>query len=136
MHFAFASPALRVLRNVRALPHSGLQRSRPAITLSCGGPPKGVSIRTMAPAPGEEDTSISAVQRKINAALSPSRLEVIPTYGDPNGSHVTITVVSDQFQGVSTVKRHRMVYQAIWEELAGPIHAVDKLITHAPEEDS
>ncbi|PXF44583.1 Protein BOLA4, chloroplastic/mitochondrial [Gracilariopsis chorda] len=134
MRNAFIPPALRAMRAAYGLPLSNVQTSRPALAMSCGGPPKGVSIRTTAPAPGEEDTSMSAVHRKITAALNPSHLEVIPTYGDPNGSHVTIKVVSDQFQGVSPVKRHQMVYQAIWEELSGPIHAVDKLVTNTPDE--
>lgn len=61
---------------------------------------------------------MAAVQRKISSALSPTRLEVIPTYGDPNGSHVSITVVSETFEGLTAVKRHQVVYKTIWEELS------------------
>lgn len=65
-----------------------------------------------------DDTVMSSVKTKISEALNPTRLEVTPTYGDPNGSHVSITVVSDAFEGLNVVKRHRVVYKAIWEELS------------------
>lgn len=57
------------------------------------------------------------IEQKITDALSPTRLSVVPTYGDPKGSHVTINVVSAQFEGWSMVKRHQAVYKAIWDEL-------------------
>jgi BolA-like protein 1 len=80
------------------------------------------------------DTVMATVERKISAALSPTRLVVTPAYGDPNGSHVSIHVVSAAFAGMGVVARHRLVYKAIWEELQGPIHAVDELVTKTPEE--
>ena len=58
------------------------------------------------------------MEKKITDSLKPSRLEIIPTIGDPNGAHVEIEVVSDQFEGMTAVKRHQAVYQAIWEELS------------------
>ena len=65
----------------------------------------------------EEDSVMTAVEQKIAEALAPTRLSVIPTYGDPKGSHVTITVVSDKFKDLNMVKRHQAVYKVIWEEL-------------------
>lgn len=82
------------------------------------------------------DTAVAQVERKLSDALAPTRLVVTPTYGDPNGSHVSIEVVSDVFEGASVVKRHQKVYKIIWEELAGPIHAVDQLVTKTPAEDN
>ena len=64
-----------------------------------------------------EDTVMKTVHQKISDALNPTRLQVVPTYDDPNGSHVSITVVSDAFQGLNIVKRHQAVYKVIWEEL-------------------
>lgn len=63
------------------------------------------------------DTVMATVEKKLQAALSPEKLMVTPTYGDPNGAHVTIEVVSDAFEGMMTVKRHQKVYKVIWEEL-------------------
>jgi BolA-like protein 1 len=81
-----------------------------------------------------EDSVVASVERKLTEALQPESLSVIPAYGDPNGSHVSISVVSDVFEGLNVVKRHKMVYKAIWEELQGPIHAVDQLLTRTPAE--
>jgi stress-induced morphogen len=55
-------------------------------------------------------------------------------YDDPNGSHISIVVVSDKFEGKRAVQRQQMVYKAIWEELAGPVHAVDSMICKTPSE--
>ena len=62
------------------------------------------------------------------------KLEVIPAYGDPNGSHVTITVVSKAFEGKRPVQRQQLVYKVIWEEMQGPVHAVDRMILKTPAE--
>lgn len=83
---------------------------------------------------GEGDTVMATVEKKLTDAFKPHSLSVIPAYGDPNGSHVSIDVVSDAFEGMNTVKRHRMVYKVIWDELQGPIHAVDELRTRTPSE--
>jgi stress-induced morphogen len=45
------------------------------------------------------------------AALKPVKLEIIPAYGDPNGSHITILVVSDAFEGKRALQRQQMVYK-------------------------
>ena len=55
-------------------------------------------------------------------------------YDDPNGSHISIEVVSDAFEGKRPVQRQQLVYKAIWEELQGPVHAVDKMVTLTPSE--
>ncbi len=59
-------------------------------------------------ASGGEDTAMASVQRKLTDALAPQSLDVVPTYGDPNGSHVSIRVVSE---GLNVVKRHKLVYK-------------------------
>lgn len=84
---------------------------------------------------GGEDTVMSTVEQKLKKALEPTKLVVEPTYGDPNGAHVSIYVVSEAFEGQNVVKRHRTVYGAIWDELQGPIHAVDQLVTKTPAEE-
>lgn len=54
---------------------------------------------------------------------------------DPNGSHIAVKVVSPLFEGKNRVQRQQMVYKAIWEEMQGPIHAVDELVCKTPQED-
>lgn len=68
--------------------------------------------------PNPDDNVMASIHSKITAAFSPTRLQVTPTYDDPNGSHVSITVVSDAFEGLPSVKRHQAVYKTIWEELS------------------
>ena len=65
-------------------------------------------------------------------------LEVLPnavvTVGG-GGGHFTIEVVSEQFEGKSTLQRQRMVYKAIWDLMAGdnaPLHAVDSMVCKTP----
>lgn len=51
------------------------------------------------------------------------------------GGHFTIEVVSVAFEGKNTLQRQRMVYNAIWDLMAGdnaPLHAVDSLQCKTP----
>ena len=55
-------------------------------------------------------------------------------FDDPNGSHIAIKVVSPMFAGKRVVQRQQLVYKAIWEELQGPVHAVDSMECKTPDE--
>lgn len=46
--------------------------------------------------------------------------------------HWEAVVVSDRFAGKSRIEQHQMVYAALGELMAGPIHAL-ALKTHSPE---
>ncbi len=83
---------------------------------------------------GDQETPVESARVKIARDLETTSLEVTATFDDPNGSHITINVVSPLFEGVSRVKRQQMVYKAIWEEMSGPIHAVDSMVCKAPSE--
>lgn len=85
-----------------------------------------------------EDTVVSRCTAKISAALSPVRLRVSAAHDDPNGSHIAIECVSSAFEGKPAVMRQRLIYKAIWDEMAdgGAVHAVDQIIARTPEEDS
>ena len=85
----------------------------------------------------------NAMRRKLTALLSPTRLEIeneshrhqghasSPETGE---SHFRLEVVSDRFEGMNRVERQRLIYQALDEELAGPVHAL-ALTTRTPAED-
>lgn len=84
-----------------------------------------------------------AIERKLTQAFSPTRLVIrnesdrhTGHAGSPGSgeSHFHVTVVSSSFAGKPRVQRHRMVYAALAEELAGPVHAL-ALETLTPEED-
>ncbi len=73
------------------------------------------------------------LEQKITAACNPVRLEVIDDSESHRGhggwreggeSHFNVLIVSEAFAGVSRVARQRMVFDALTEELAGPVHAL------------
>ena len=74
-----------------------------------------------------------AIQHKLTDAFAPTRLEIEDDSGrhaghagaSPGGeSHFNVVIESAAFTGVARVARQRMVYQAVAEELAGPVHAL------------
>jgi BolA protein len=74
-----------------------------------------------------------SLQRKLSAAFGPSRLQIDDDSSRHAGhagansggeSHFNVTIESAAFAGVSRVQRQRMVYAAVAEELAGPVHAL------------
>lgn len=83
--------------------------------------------------PGSIDSPlILSMHNKIKADLEADSVVVKDAYGD--GRHVSIVVVAKAFEGQSAVKRQRMVYKAIWEELQSIVHAVDHMSTLTPDE--
>ena len=92
--------------------------------------------RGMSTTAGDDaDTSIVSIcQEKIQKALGTIDVKVTGAYDDPNGSHISIQVVSPLFEGKRAVQRQQLVYKAIWEELQGPVHAVDSMVCKTPEE--
>lgn len=73
------------------------------------------------------------IRRKLEAAFSPSRLDVVDDSDKHKGhaghreggeSHFTVIIESAAFAGVSRVERQRRVNRALAEELAGQVHAL------------
>ena len=58
-------------------------------------------------------SGFAAWQAKIQLGLEAESVSVTDTYGD--GRHVSIAVVSNVFEGQSSVKRQRMVYKVIFQ---------------------
>lgn len=86
----------------------------------------------------------SAMKRKIEEALKPTRLDIIDESHrhaghaghNPQGeSHFRIEIVAEVFTGKSRVERHRMVNTLLAEELAGRVHAL-ALVTLTPDEEA
>ena len=74
-----------------------------------------------------------AIQEKLTDSFAPTRLEVVDDSARhaghagaaPGGeSHFNVTIESAAFAGAAKVARQRMVYRALAEELAGPLHAL------------
>ena len=78
------------------------------------------------------------IRDKLTASLAPTHLEVVNESGNHNvpagsESHFKVVLVSDAFEGRPMLARHRMVYAALDEELAGPVHAL-ALHTYTPSQ--
>ncbi len=63
------------------------------------------------------------------ATLKPVHLEVINESGNHNvppgsESHFKVVMVSEQFDGLRPLQRHRMVHELVQAELDGPVHAL------------
>jgi BolA protein len=93
---------------------------------------------------GNKDVSMpegpiaAKIREKLTAALRPERLEIEDDSwkhaghhheGGVDGreggeSHLTVTVVSEAFEGQGRVQRQRAVTGLLKDELAGPVHAL------------
>lgn len=82
------------------------------------------------------------IETKLRAALQPSALTIVDESHlhqghaghRPGGeSHFRVTIEAAAFAGQGRVARQRLVYKALAEELAGPVHAL-ALDARAPGE--
>jgi len=76
---------------------------------------------------------LATLQDKLTAAFQPLRLEIVDDSARHHGhagarpggeSHFNVTIEAEAFAGQPKVARQRMVYRALAEELAGPVHAL------------
>jgi BolA protein len=81
------------------------------------------------------------IRQRLEQSLDPLELSIkdqsqlhVGHEGARDGKgHFDITVVSQAFTGVSRVKRHRMVYDALRDLLESDIHAL-RINAYAPSE--
>ena len=82
------------------------------------------------------------IARRLEARFAPHRLEVVDESAAhaghagaaAGGGHFRALVVSDAFEGVPRVERHRLVYDALRDLMPQRIHAL-ALRTLTPSED-
>jgi stress-induced morphogen len=70
-----------------------------------------------------------SIERKLEERFTPSVLEVTnesSKHSVPAGSetHFKVVVVSDAFEGKALVERHRLVYEALGDEMRAGVHAL------------
>jgi BolA protein len=87
------------------------------------------------------DDRVQRIEERLNSVFRPDSLEV----GDDSalhaghegaksgGGHYTVNIVSPAFAGVSTLERHRMIYDALADMMKGEIHALS-IHAHDPTE--
>ena len=63
-----------------------------------------------------------AIHAKLVDALTEAQVEVIDLTGTKD--HYKVVVVTPDFEGKLPIKQHRMIYDALKEEMKGPIHAL------------
>lgn len=87
---------------------------------------------------------LDIIRAKLNARLTPTRLDVVDDSGRhvghagarPEGeTHFVVEIASAKFAGLSRVARQRLVYGILAEEFEGGLHAL-ALTTLTPEEDA
>jgi stress-induced morphogen len=66
--------------------------------------------------------SADELKERIEQALPGSRAIVEDTTG--GGDHFRAEVVSEQFEGLSRIEQHKLVYGVFGSEVGGPIHAL------------
>lgn len=70
------------------------------------------------------------IERMIKAALPDATVEIKDLAGD--GDHYAAHVTSQAFAGLSRVKQHQLVYDALGGRMGGVLHAL-ALTTSAPK---
>jgi BolA protein len=88
-------------------------------------------------------TRAQRLDERLRAALEPSELEIVDEShmhaghaGAADGrGHFTVNVVSERFAGLTVVRRHRLVYDAVGDMMTTDIHALS-IRALAPGEDA
>ncbi|MFG0606382.1 BolA/IbaG family iron-sulfur metabolism protein [Vibrio mimicus] len=80
----------------------------------------------------------NVIEKKLNDEFQPKFLKVLnesDMHNVPRGSesHFKVTIISECFEGLRLVARHRLVNQTLSDELANHIHAL-AIHTYTPEE--
>ncbi|MEJ0046206.1 MAG: BolA family transcriptional regulator [Rhodospirillales bacterium] len=75
----------------------------------------------------------SEIEALIRAALPDALVTVEDLAGD--GDHYAATVVSQAFRGLTRVKQHQLVFQALGGRMGGQLHAL-ALQTSVPNQES
>jgi BolA protein len=78
------------------------------------------------------DTRLDRIRERLQAALAPATLELGDDSalhaGHPGaasgGGHYRVKIVSERFEGLRLVMRHRLVYDAVDDMMHSDIHAL------------
>lgn len=84
----------------------------------------------------------ATMKARLESAFAPERLAIIDETNQHHGhaawresgeTHFRVEITAAAFAGLGRVERQRLVYAALAEELAGPVHAL-ALAVRAPGE--
>jgi stress-induced morphogen len=71
------------------------------------------------------------IEQRIRSAVAGARVVVEDLTG--TADHYRITVVAPEFDGLTSLQRHRLVQASLRDVLGGALHAI-QLTTRTPEE--
>jgi stress-induced morphogen len=72
------------------------------------------------------------IESLIRQGIPDALVEITDLAGD--GDHYSARVVAESFRGVSRVRQHQRVYEALGGRMGGALHAL-QLTTAAPEQE-
>jgi stress-induced morphogen len=75
--------------------------------------------------------SAEELRERIEQALPGADVRVEDTTG--GGDHFRAEIVSDQFEGLSRIQQHKLIYEVFGDEVGGAIHALS-IKTQAPSQ--
>jgi BolA protein len=84
---------------------------------------------------------VEMIREKLTASLSPESLEIIDRSQEhaghegakSGGGHFDIIIVTEVFNDMNTVQRHRAIYDALGDAMKSEIHALS-IRAYTPEE--
>ncbi len=84
---------------------------------------------------------VEMIREKLTASLSPESLEIIDRSQEhaghegakAGGGHFDIIIVTEVFNDMNTVQRHRAIYDALGDAMKSEIHALS-IRAYTPEE--
>ena len=66
--------------------------------------------------------NINSIKQKVRDEISGARVEVVDTTG--TGDHFSILVISDIFNKMTLINRHKLIYQSLDKYVTKEIHAL------------
>ena len=66
--------------------------------------------------------NINSIKEKIKDYIPESKVEVKDTTG--TGDHFSVIVISDKFENINLVNRHKMIYESLSQYVTKEIHAL------------
>ena len=77
--------------------------------------------------------NINYIKEKIKKHIPDSKVEVKDKTG--TGDHFSVLVISNKFEGINLVNRHKMIYESLSQYITKEIHAL-QIKTYTEKESS
>ena len=75
---------------------------------------------------------VACIEARLRQQLAPESLDIVDESAQhaghdgarSGGGHFDVTIVSNRFEGLNAIQRHRLVYEALGELMKTDIHAL------------